>query len=417
MSDVIVVGAGLSGLVCARRLVERGVSVKVLEARDRIGGRLHSVPFAGQVIDLGGHIMTATQYRLASLVEEFGVESAIATRAGKPRYPRGGLWAAFATWRATRHIEKLVARHIEKSVARDGDSGRDVDARRRVDATRAAGAPQVEATRGLERMTVAEYLAARVRHPVVRERVALHAQLIFAAEPEDIDFLAYLDRLKRTGGFSPDGPELPGGGRERYFPGGAQQLATKLADGLDIRLSTTVRTLEDLDAKRIVLAIPPSAMRGFIENAFVANTHVGSVVKVFVAFDKPYWRDGGWSGEIYCPRGTVRATFAHDNIITAFVVGREARRWNDRAPAERRDDVFEIISNAFGPREPIDYLEADWSSYGGCVASTKPFTPVWRGPHGRVHIAGTETASAWPGYMDGAIESGERAAAEVLAAL
>jgi monoamine oxidase len=396
VSDVIVVGAGLSGLVCARRLVERGVSVRVVEARDRVGGRLHSVPFAGEVIDLGGHIMTATQDRLAAFAEELGVESAIASREGKPRYPRGGLWAAFATWRAVRRIERLRARRVDEG--RRVDTARDIDGRR-VD------------------MTLADYLAARVRHPVARERIAMHAALTLAAEPDEIDFVAYLDRLARTGGFAPDGPELPGGGRERYFPGGAQQLATRLADGLDIHLSTKSRSLGDLDAKRIVLAIPPIAMRDFISNDFIANTHVGSVVKVFIAFDTAYWRARGWSGEIYRPRGTVRATIAHGAILTAFVVGREAARWGDRDPAERRADVLATIAGEFGPREPIDYREADWTPFGGCVASTRPFVPVSREPHGHVHLAGTETASIWPGYMEGAIESGERAATEVLEAL
>ncbi len=391
MTDVIVVGAGLSGLVCARRLVERGVSVRVVEARDRVGGRLHSVPFAGQVIDLGGHIMTATQYRLAALAEELGVESVIAAREGKPRFTRGGLWAAIATWRAVRNIEKLRARHVEGTRNIDG---------RLSNAT-----------------SLAEYLAARVRHPVARERIAMHAQLTFAADTDDIDFVAYLDRLARTGGFAPEGPELPGGGRERYFPGGAQQLATSLADGLDIQLSTKPRSLDELDAKRVVLAVPPLAMRDFVANDFIANTHVGSVVNVFVAFDKPYWRDAGWSGEIYRSTGTVRATFASGNVIVAFVVGREAARWAERDPFERRADVLATIAREFGPREPVDYREMDWAGEGGCVASTRPFTPVSRGPHGRVHLAGTETASIWPGYMEGAIESGERAAAEVLEAL
>jgi monoamine oxidase len=330
--------------------------------------------------------MTATQFRLAALAEELAVESAIAPREGKPRAPRAGLWAAFATWRAARNIERLRQRHGE---------GRHVE---RVP-------------------TLAGYLEASVRHPVARERIAMHAQLTFAADPDDVDFAAYLDRLDRTGGFAPDGPELPGGGRERYFPGGAQQLATKLADGLDVRLSTKPGSLDELDAKRIVLAIPPIAMRDFIANDFVARTHVGSVVKVFVAFDRPYWRDAGWSGEIYRPTGTVRAVIANGPVLTAFVVGRDAARWAARDPGERRADVLAVIASEFGPREHVDVREMDWTREGGCVASTRPFVPVSREPHGRVHLAGTETASVWPGYMDGAIESGERAAAEVLEAL
>lgn len=79
--------------------------------------------------------------------------------------------------------------------------------------------------------------------------------------------------------------------------------------------------------------------------------------------------------------------------------------------------MLATIADEFGARDPIDYLEADWAAQGGCVASTRPFTPVQQAPHGRIHVAGTEMASVWPGYMEGAIESGERAAGEVVDAL
>jgi monoamine oxidase len=72
-------------------------------------------------------------------------------------------------------------------------------------------------------------------------------------------------------------------------------------------------------------------------------------------------------------------------------------------------------------RAPQGYLEADWGAEpwsAGCVVGTPPGAlltgAVWRGPHGRIHLAGTEAAVLWPGYMEGAIETGERAAGEVL---
>ena len=409
MLDVVVVGAGLSGLVCARRLLAGGARVRVVEARDRVGGRLQTGKVGGQVVDLGGHLMTATQDRLAALARELGVESEVAERGGRARFPRGGLFAAIAQWRAIRRIERMMR-----------EPSPDLDAR-----------------------TLADHLAT-IKNRVARERIALHAELIFAADPADLSLLAYLERLGKTGGFMPRGPELPGGGRERYFPAGAQELATRLAANVEVVLGSPVTAIEDagsevhlrtdtqLSAKRVVLAVPPALVRAIAidlpapARGLVDRVGAGGVVKCLVAYATPFWREAGWSGEVYRPTGTVRATIATGSVVVAFVVGREAARWAARDPAERKAAVVDALAGEFGDaaRAPSDYLEADWAAdpwSAGCVATTPPNVlargAAWAAPHGRIHIAGTESASVWPGYMEGAIEAGERAAAEVLAAL
>jgi monoamine oxidase len=111
-------------------------------------------------------------------------------------------------------------------------------------------------------------------------------------------------------------------------------------------------------------------------------------------------------------------------VLLAFVVGAAAAAWRARPPIERRGEVLEALGELFGDpaRAPRDYLEVDWAAdpwSAGCVASTPPGAlsggALWRGSHGRIHLAGTEAAVLWPGYMEGAIESAERAAAAVLA--
>jgi monoamine oxidase len=152
--------------------------------------------------------------------------------------------------------------------------------------------------------------------------------------------------------------------------------------------------------------------------------YAGRVVKCFAAYARATWRDAGFSGELYQPHGTVRATVElarEPAVLLAFVVGAEAARWPSRDPGERRGDVLATFAR-LGAGEPLDYLEIDWGSdpwSAGCVACLAPGALAagarWREPHGRIHFAGTETAREWPGYMEGAIEAGERAAAEVLA--
>lgn len=195
-ADVIVIGAGLSGLVCARRLTEGGARAIVLEARDRVGGRLYSGVVAGRVIDLGGHLMTATQDRLAALADELGVETEIPDRSGKQRFPKGGLFAALAQWRAVRRIERMI-----ETMGAGTTSQRT-----------GLGSGDVEPDPALDQASLAEHLGG-IRNSIARERLALHAELILAADPADISLLGYLERMAVTGGFAPQG-ELPGGGRE-----------------------------------------------------------------------------------------------------------------------------------------------------------------------------------------------------------
>jgi monoamine oxidase len=427
MRDAIVVGAGLSGLVCARRLAGAGRDVIVLEAQDRIGGRLLTGRVGGAVVDLGGQWMSPGQPRLAALAAELGVASAPHRRAGRLAVaePEAGFFAqlaaAFAQWRAVRRIERRF-RSLPP----------------------AAGAEAA----ALDGATAAAWLARAIPNPLARARIAMHAELVFAADPAELSALYYLATLGVTGGFRPEGPELPGGGEHR-FTGGAATLAARLAGVLDVRLGEPVRAIcggpadaslavvtvrATYAARRVVLAVPPALARRIdvelapAARALAEASRVGPVVKCFAAYDRAFWRDTGWSGEAYRLRGAVRATVAldPDPVLCAFVVGPAAADWAHRAPDDRRGEVMAALAEHFGApaAAPAAYLEHDWAAdpwAAGCVAGLPPGAlsagAAWRAPHGRLHLAGTESAERWPGYMEGAIEAGERAAAEIAAAL
>lgn len=407
MLDAIVVGAGLSGLVCARRLVDAGARVIVLEARDRVGGRLHGGRVGDAAVDLGGQWMTAGQPRLAALADELGVTVERHDRTGAAIVDdRGGLLTAFAQWRAMRKIEHMM---------------------------RAPAA-------SLDQRSLADYLEREIRDPIARDRIRLHADLIFAADPASLSLLHYLHAMRATGGFRPQGRD------EHRFAGGAHQLALRLGDRLGDRVhvnepvtsvaqSSSSITVNGYEAKRAVLAIPPPLVRALaIElpppaRAYADAAFGGPVVKCFAAYARPSWRDRGLSGESYHPRGAVRATVelvdprGGPAVLLAFVVGREATRWSSRSPDDRRGEVMAAFARLTDER-PLDYAEVDWGAdrwSAGCVPGLPPGAlsagARWCEPHGRLHIAGTESATRWPGYMEGAIDAGERAASEVLAAL
>jgi monoamine oxidase len=441
--DALVVGAGLSGLVCARRLVAGGARVVVLEARERVGGRLCNGELAGGVVDLGGTWMTTGQARLLALADELGVDSFAEPRQGRAQLDEPGgalrqLGRAVLQLRVMRKLERLA---------------------RAVPAGEPMRAARLDAA-ALDARSLESWLAREVGNPRVRARIALHADLVLAADRSSLSLLHYLATLGATGGFGArEGAprELPGGGREHRFVGGAQTLALRMAEQLGdaVRAGEPVRAIEDARgagfalvrtatssyrARRVVLALPPSLARTIdvalppAARAYAEAVRAGAVVKVFAAYARPFWRERGLSGELYAPRGLVRAsveaTPPHDQggapTLLAFAVGPDAHGWSQRPIEARRAAVLAALAAQLGPEaaHPIAVLEHDWAAdawAGGCVAGLPPGAlsggAAWRSPHGRLHFAGTEAAVRWPGYMDGALEAGERAAAEVGEAL
>jgi monoamine oxidase len=156
-------------------------------------------------------------------------------------------------------------------------------------------------------------------------------------------------------------------------------------------------------------------------------------VKCHAVYERPFWRDDGLTGQATGDRGPVKV--AYDNsppsgspgVLLAFLEGAHARTLARMSPDDRRTAVLHSLADYFGPaaEKPIDYVDLDWSAEPwtrGCYGAHFPtnvwtqYGPALRTPVGRLHWAGTETATVWNGYMDGAVQSGERVAAEILAA-
>lgn len=421
--DVVVIGAGLSGLVCARRLVERGLSVRILEARDRVGGRTLSVPFRDRRVDVGGQWLSPGQPQLAALARELGVGTVPQYRTGRSvigRPARRGLRvplvAGFDAWRRFGELERLVERGSED------ESG-----------------------------SVAAWLARRVRRGETRALIELMTELKFAASVDEISFGYFLSALRACGGITGD-ESFEGGVKELGFEGGAQTLSERMAGALAYRLElrapvdaieqsperVTVRAGDrTLTARRCVVAVPPAncaaievAGRNAARARLEAHMPGGPVVKIALGYERPFWRERGLSGEAYRMGAGVRAVVdlcagADDAALLAFIVGPSARAWRDSLDDERRAELLEQLEELFGAEaaRPSTLLIHDWGAdpwSAGCVGNLEPGTSLAdldaaRAPCGRVHYASSETAASWPRYMEGAVDSGERAAREVLA--
>jgi monoamine oxidase len=192
----------------------------------------------------------------------------------------------------------------------------------------------------------------------------------------------------------------------------------------------------------VIVAIPP-ALAGRIaydppmpalRDQLTQRMPQGTLMKFEATYASPFWRANGLTGQAVSEIGPAKVTFdvspsnGSAGILMGFIGGHEARIWGDRPANERRAAVLQNLAAYFGSQasSPREIVEFNWSTETwnrGCpVALVGPgtlidFGAALRVPVGRIHWAGTETSTYWNGYMDGAVRSGERAAAEVLAAL
>jgi monoamine oxidase len=443
-ADVVIVGAGLAGLTAARDLVRAGRSVLVLEARDRVGGRIVSQPIGdGKVAEMGGQFAGPTQDRILALAAGLGV-------ATFPTYDTGRKVLHFNGRRSTNsgpipRLNPLVLADVGRAQARLESLARRVPADAPWTAARA---------REWDSQTFETWIRRNAASRSARTLLALGAEAVFACEPGDVSLLHVLF-YSRSGGSFQKLIATAGGAQQDRFTGGSQLIALRLAASLGddiVRLSAPVSRITvrgdsvtaqtpagNCAARRVVVTAPP-LLAGRIDydpalpqwrEQLTQRAPMGSVIKCQAIYDEPFWRAEGLCGQATGDGEGSRVVFDNSppdgspGILLAFVEGDEARRLGPASAGVRRRAVLDSLVRYFGPRAatPADYVELDWQRErwsGGCYGTLfgpnvwTRYGPALRQPAGPIHWAGTETATAWCGYMDGAVRSGQRAAAEVL---
>jgi len=444
MYDSIIIGAGLAGLSAATELVRAGRDVVALEARNRVGGRVENATLSnGQVVELGGQWISQAHEQLRALIDGQGLEMIGPSSGDLVLRLHGQVAQVPESAAAEQHLTPFEFADLGQGLLRF----------RRL-ADRAAQNPVwTQANAAWLGQTLAQWVGANLRTEGGR---AYFTALATNALDVDSATATLIDSLARAG----EGVDLEslvavnGGLKQQRVRGGVAQVAENLAVELGdaVRLSSVVvgihhdddrvvAVLDDgteIEARTAVCTLPP---RMLLDTVFdpplpaeriqlAGKVPAGNVIKAYLAYDSPWWRRDGRSGQMGADEGAVRVVFdtsdesTGEGILMGFFEGSEASGFGKKSVSLRQRAFEEAVEGAFGkaPSEPIEYLDRDWLSekftrgcHGAHFAPGLWTTggPVLAQPLGRLFFAGAEYASAFNGYMEGAVRCGHEVAAEV----
>ncbi|MEU1996732.1 flavin monoamine oxidase family protein [Nocardia gamkensis] len=436
--DVVIVGAGFAGLSAADRLVSMGLSVLVLEGRDRVGGRSFTGEVAGVEVDLGATWVARRHTAIRDLAERVGCTTT-------PQYNQGRqvMWAAgrrrtysgtIPTFspvaladmaRIQMAVEKLL-RTIHVDAAWESPRAAELDA-----------------------LSFGEWLDRKRAVPATRSLMAIVSKVQWGASPGDVSLLHVLRYIRAAGGID-HMLDVEGGQQQDRFVETTQEIAKRVAEKLgdSVVVGVPVRHIRqddngvvvctdsrEIHAEYAIVATAP-AHRGDIEfdpvlpakaEGLTKTWRMGALSKAFVAYERPFWRPNGLSGEAVTDTGTVFITFdvspgdGGPGILMAFC---DPRTFDGFDIETRRSRVIAQLVDLYGNQasKPIDYIDHCWGidsfAPGGPNPAVAPFASgsyasALTEPHGRIHWAGTETAGEWAGCMNGAVLTGLRAAERV----
>jgi monoamine oxidase len=445
-ADVVVVGAGFAGLTAARALTQLGYDVRVLEGRDRVGGRSCTGAVAGLPVDLGGTFVGPTQDAVIALAAELGCATTPTYHQGKNLINWRGRVRSYAGTVPSLSLGGLL------NVGRvRWQFGR---VAKRVPIAQPWTAP---AAAKLDAQSLGQWLTSVRASSTTRDLLAIMSRVTWGCEPDDVSMLHAARYVRAAGGLDRM-LDVTDGAQQDRFPAGTQQIAVRMAEDLGDRvtLKAPVTRVEHQDgrvvvtsagatvqAARAIIAVPPQH-RGAITFApelpkehreLIERWPQGNLSKAYAVYDTPFWRTNGQSGEALSDTGPVFITFdvSPDSpdgepaagVLLGFV---DAREFDTLPPEQRRERALAGFAALFGDAalHPIDYLDHSWGNEpfapGGPTAAVPPGSwtsvgPWLRSPVGPIHWAGTETADEWTGFLDGAVRSGLRVAREVAEAL
>ncbi|TXC08648.1 hypothetical protein FocTR4_00004185 [Fusarium oxysporum f. sp. cubense] len=455
--QVVIVGAGLSGLRATREVHNAGLSYIVLEAMDRVGGKTLSVQASdgNGVVDLGASwINDTSQSEIYKLAKEFGFDLVEQRTEGSSLYRDEMGQVHCIPFEMPAKLEPKQLKEVEQfmQILSDYAERCDID-----------DPSNVPDAKYLDSVTVAEFIAG-FKDPSASPLVNSITRSLLGVESDEPSALFFLDILKRGTGLKNVISDFKDGAQYLRNRQGNQAFCDRLAAGLNsgsVKISSAVKAITQKEgedclvetingdvyrANRVIVSVPtplyplihfepslPPAKKKLGDSA-----KSGYYIKTILVYAEPWWHSAGLSGVYSSTDGPV--VFTHDTCIpqdgqysiTCFHAGDPGRKWSKLPAEERKQVVLQDICTAFGTvvdniPEPINVIEKDWTKDPWAQGGPGP---VWRPgflagesgkaiaePFGNIHFVGTETSSVWRGYMDGAVRSGIRGGQEVVTSL
>lgn len=436
--DVVVVGAGLSGLTAAHRLRQFGLEVAVFEASDRVGGRVSSADVDGVHVDLGGTFVGPGQDRILALADEMGVA----------RYRTHGAGENVIRWRGRRRRYRGTVPPVGAGLL---DVGRIQLALDRLARTVPCGDPAAAPhAADLDAESLGSWLRRSHASAAARDLIAIAGRTTWGCEPDEVSLLHALHYIHQAGGLS-SMLDTEGGAQEEHFVEGSHAIAVRVAErlGAAVRLDAPVRRIdaseggvsvstdgETVTARAVIVAVPPTRRDRISFTPALPPRYAqlaqrwpaGVLSKAYAVYDSPFWRTSDLSGQGLSDVGPVFITFdasppgdGGPGVLLGFIGGRYAREWDDLPADERRARALSSFADLYGSRalDAAGYIDQRWGAEpwvgGGPTAApgpglVVPYAAALATPVGRILWAGTEAASRWTGFMDGAVRAGEQAA-------
>ncbi|MDR7159878.1 NAD(P)/FAD-dependent oxidoreductase [Arthrobacter sp. BE255] len=443
-ADAIIVGGGLSGMAAAFTLAQEGLTVTVLEAKDRVGGRTHSDPDTpGGPLDLGGMLIGTTHDRSRLLGETLGLSSV-------PARPSGSM-----TYRAEGQVVRAPDGGYPDAVA--GSTALDAELRRinglfdeLAELVGAEGPWDIPDHAALDAITVESWLEENVTDAVARRIVRTDLNIIVGADTTEMSMLFWAQYVAKCEGMR----ALQVTANDALWLGGSQQISQRIAElpGVTVvtgapvssvsytRDSVVIESAQGrFTAPAATIAVPPSAANAIqfspelplARRQLQARAPMGRESKVQVRYSRPFWRDAGLSGEVFdLDLGylSLDVTRPGDEwaTIVAFIGGKDYDAWFALGADARKQAVLDSLHAVLGPEaaDVLGYHETDWPSVPYTMGAPVTVMPpgllskigdALNAPVGALRFAGTEAASMWTGYMEGAVRAGEAAAHSILA--
>jgi monoamine oxidase len=441
--SVIVIGAGLAGLAAALDLHRAGWKVIVLEARERVGGRVHSIRnFSnGLVAEGGGEFIDAHHAHMLALVREFNLSlGEVGSWQGQ-----GGDWGAYEGKAGPLSDVNTWGLDLRKEIDRIWNAvsqlGRQV-----ADPSNPLAAPKASM---LDERSAAQWIDEQSAHPLARIAFRQHIRAEYTCEPENFSLLD----LARNASLYYEGAH--DWGTNYRIIGGNDLLPAAIANELpDLRLSAIVASIQiqpekvvikyrqgdsfhTLEASFAVLAIPLTTARLIDFHASLPTSHqqlvnelsYGAVTKVMIEYRRRFWHERGWNGRlstdlpiVYTWEATSHLEGEH-GILTVYTGGGPGAKLSGLSDEERIKTAASVIEKIFPGSSALieDTATTAWVNEPFTRGSYMAFAPGevtrhWKAlftPAGRLYFAG-EHATIYQGFMEGAVESGQSAAKNIM---